>query len=71
MLNELTTAETIQLLMKREKINKTELANMLGISRTNLSNQLDRNNFPEKVLRNIADNLGYNLKIEFIKKEPV
>lgn len=67
----LTTSETINLIMDREKIKASHLASKIGWTPQNFSNKLKRNNFTEEDLNKIAEALGYNLKIEFIKKEPV
>lgn len=44
------------------------LAESLKTSQSNLSKKLKRNNFCTKDMEEIAEALGYELKIEFIKK---
>ena len=46
-----------------------ELARRLGISPQNLHNKMKRDNFTESDLREIANALNCNLKIQFISKE--
>ena len=65
----LTTAEKIKVIMKRNNFTMTELANQLNCSRQNLSNKMSRNNFDERELTAIANALGYELEINFIKRE--
>ena len=45
-----------------------ELARRLNTSQQNISAKLKRNNFTVKDVGKILDVLGYELKIEFIKK---
>ena len=65
----LNIENTIRKIMIDEKITVTELARRIGISTSNLSNKLRRNNLYSDDLKKIAEALGYELKIEFIKKE--
>ena len=44
------------------------LSKSLKTSQSNLSKKLKRNNFCTKDIEKIANVLGYDLKIEFIKK---
>ena len=44
------------------------LSDRLETSQSNLSKKLKRNNFCTKDMQDIANALGYDLKIEFIKK---
>ena len=52
-----------------ENVNLTELGRRINNSTSNLSNKLRRNNLYSDDLKKIAEALGYELKIEFIKKE--
>ena len=61
--------KTIRKLMIDENVNLTELGRRINNSTSNLSNKLRRNNLYSDDLRKIAEALGYELKIEFIKKE--
>ena len=65
----LNIENTIRKIMIDEKITVTELAKRIGISTSNLSNKLRRNNICPNDLEKIAEALGYELNIEFIKKE--
>lgn len=47
----------------------TDLSNELGISLSNLSQKLKRNNFRVSEIEQILDILGYDLKIEIVKRE--
>ncbi len=57
------------MLVKSGNISESELARRLGISPQNLHNKMKRNNFTESDLREIANALNCNLKIQFISKE--
>jgi DNA-binding Xre family transcriptional regulator len=57
------------MLVKRGNISESELARRLGISPQNLHNKMKRDNFTESDLREIANALNCNLKIQFISKE--
>ena len=61
--------KTIRKLMIDENVNLTELGRRINNSTSNLSNKLRRNNLYSDDLKKIAEALGYELKIEFIKKE--
>ena len=61
--------KTIRKLMIDENVNLTELGRRINNSTSNLSNKLRRNNICPNDLEKIAEALGYELKIEFIKKE--
>ena len=57
------------MLVKSGNISESELASRLGISPQNLHNKMKRDNFTESDLREIANALNCNLKIQFISKE--
>ena len=57
------------MLVKRGNISESELARRLGISPQNLHNKMKRDNFTESDLREIAEALNCELKIQFISKE--
>nr|DAJ82180.1 MAG TPA: Regulatory protein [Caudoviricetes sp.] len=61
--------KTIRKIMIDESVTVTELAKRIDNSTSNLSNKLRRNNLYTSDLEKIAEALGYDLKIEFIKKE--
>lgn len=47
---------------------QTELANRIGTSQGNLANKMKRNNFSVNEMKEIAEALGYDLEIKFVKK---
>ena len=57
------------MLVKSGNMSESELARRLGISPQNLHNKMKRDNFTESDLREIANALNCNLKIQFISKE--
>ena len=65
----LNIENTIRKIMIDEKITVTELAKRIGISTSNLSNKLRRNNICPNDLEKIAESISYELKIEYKKKE--
>ena len=58
----------IRKILLDEDIEIKELARRLNTSQQNISAKLKRNNFTVKDVGKILDALGYELKIEFIKK---
>ncbi len=68
MIEKLSTTEKIKLIMDRDRITTTELAARMDLSRQALSNKFSRGKFTEQDLYSIAEALGYELNIEFIKK---
>ena len=58
----------IRKILLDEDIEIKELASRLNTSQQNISAKLKRNNFTVKDVGKILDVLGYELKIEFIKK---
>lgn len=58
----------IKKLLIDEDIKQGELANKIGTTQQNLSKKFKNNSFYVRDLINIADELDYELKIEFIKK---
>ena len=58
----------IKKILLDEDIEIKELARRLNTSQQNISAKLKRNNFTTKDIEKILDVLGYELKIEFIKK---
>lgn len=65
----LTVSEKIKIILKRNGLTTSVLADRLGISRQNLSNKLSRNNFSEKDIYSIADALNCDVDIRFINRE--
>lgn len=58
----------INVLLARAKSNQTELAKVLGTTQGNLGNKLKRNNWRVNEVEEIAEKLGYEMKISFVKK---
>ena len=58
----------IRKILLDEDIEIKELARRLNTSQQNISAKLKRNNFSTKDIEKILNVLGYELKIEFIKK---
>ena len=58
----------IRKILLDEDIEIKELASRLNTSQQNISAKLKRNNFTVKDVGKILNVLGYDLKIEFIKK---
>ena len=53
-------------LVKRGNLSESELARRMGISPQNLHNKMNRDNFTESDLRQIAEALELQLEISFI-----
>lgn len=62
-------AEKVRILLVKRKITVTDLAKRLGMSQSNLSNKLSRDNFNEKELQEIAEALNCNLDIGFTLRD--
>ena len=54
-----------ELMLKSGRISETELANRMGTSPQNIHNKMNRDNFKEEDIQNIAAALGYTLHIVF------
>lgn len=65
----LETNEKIRLLLKRKDMTVTSLAESINTTRQNLTNKLNRNNFSENELVNIAEALNCSLVLEFEDKD--
>lgn len=66
---EITVAEKIRLIMKRQKLTIESLATATGQSRQNLSNKMTRGNFSEKDIRSLAKALDCDAEIKFTLKD--
>lgn len=62
-------AEKVRILLVKRKMTVTDLAKRLGMSQSNLSNKLSRDNFNEKELQEIAKALNCDLDIDFTLKD--
>lgn len=58
----------IKKILIEEDLTQGDLAERIGTSQQNFNAKLKRDNFSNKEMQEIADALGYELKIEFIKK---
>ena len=61
-----TMGEKIRILLRRKKITISALAKMIETTRQNLTNKLNRDNFTEKELQQIAEVLGCSFEGYFI-----
>lgn len=61
-------SKEIKKILIDEDLTQADLAEKIGTSQQNMNAKLRRDNFSNKEMQEIADALGYELKIEFIKK---
>lgn len=61
----LSIGEQVKIIMKRQGVSLTELAEKMGQSRQNLSNKMRRDNFTESEAIAMASILGCKLSITF------
>ena len=61
----IATNEKIRILLKRKEMTITELAEKTKTTRQNMTNKLNRNNFSENDLKDIAKALECDLILEF------
>jgi len=62
----LSIGEKVRILLRRKKTTIAALAILLGTSRQNLTNKLNRDNLTEKDLKDIAEALGCQFEVFFI-----
>lgn len=62
----MTVAEKIRLIMKRQSMTMGNLADATEQTRQNLSNKMSRGNFTERDIEALANALGCQVKITFI-----
>lgn len=62
---DISVAEKVRLIMKRQNMTMGELAELSGQTRQNLSNKMTRGNFTEKDIETLANALGCKVKISF------
>ena len=70
----LTAGESLRVLMKREGVKQVELAEKLEIDRRNVNKTIkmfDENKGTIKTLMEYAEAIGYEVEIEFKKKDRV
>ena len=61
----LTMGEKIKIILNRRNMTLTQLAEVLGQSRQNMSNKMSRDNFTEKEIKAIAEALDCTYKATF------
>ena len=61
----LTIGEKIKVIMNRQGMNMTDLAEKTKQTRQNLSNKMARDNFTERETRAMADALGVEVETRF------
>lgn len=61
----LTMGEKVKIILNRRNMTLTQLAEILGQSRQNMSNKLSRDNFTEKELKAIAEALDCTFNATF------
>ncbi|MCI9235411.1 XRE family transcriptional regulator [Anaerotruncus sp. X29] len=62
---DITVAEKIRLIMKRQNKTMGDIAEASGQTRQNLSNKMTRGNFTEKDIFALAEALGCQVEIRF------
>lgn len=65
---ELSFVEQYKILLERENKTVADVANIIGTTRQNLNQKLNRNNLSEKDMELLADAIGYDLQIIMNKK---
>lgn len=66
---DLSYSEQIKIILIRQNKSVEDLARALDTSRQNLHNQFKRDNFKYNDMVKIAAALGYDVKLELIKKD--
>lgn len=67
--NPVAMSEKIKIVLLKRKLTVTSLAKALGMSQSNLSNKLSRDNFSEKELAEIAEALNCDLDVSFTLRD--
>lgn len=62
----ITVSEKIRIIMGRQNISMTKLAELTGQTRQNLSNKFSRGNFTESDIEAMAKAMGCSVDIRFI-----
>lgn len=65
----LTIGEKIKIIMKRQGVTLTELAERTGQSRQNLSNKMTRDNFSDSEVQTMAAALGCTVSTTFTMQD--
>ena len=66
---DISTAEKIRIILKRKGMTVSRLAELTGQSRQNLTQKLERNNFGETELRELAEKMGVRYESYFILED--
>ena len=66
---DISTAEKIRIILKRKGMTVSRLAELTGQSRQNLTQKLERNNFGETELRDLAEKMGVRYESYFILED--
>ena len=66
---DLSTAEKIRTLIKRNGLTLAELAERTSQSRQNLGNKMALDDFRESELKALAEAMGYNVEVSFVSKQ--
>ena len=64
----LNFSENIRIILKRKNMTVEQLAALIGTSKQNLNQKLNRSDFKESDMKNIAAALGYDVVIELREK---
>jgi len=64
-----STSKKIRIAMINKNISLNELAEKVETSSQNLNNKFRRDNLSENDIRNMADALGYDVRISLIDRE--
>ncbi|MDD2960084.1 MAG: helix-turn-helix transcriptional regulator [Lachnospiraceae bacterium] len=62
-------SEKVKIVLLKRKMTVTALAELLGTTRSNLSNKLSRDNLSEKELQEIAEALNCDLDMNFTLRD--
>jgi len=62
-------AEKIRIVLKRNNMNLTDLAEGLDMSRQNLNNKMNRDNFTQEELQKISEVLNTEYESSFIMED--
>lgn len=65
----LTMAEKIRIVLKRKGMNLSDLAEGLEMSRQNLNNKMNRDNFSQEELEKVAKALGVGYESNFVLED--
>lgn len=66
---ELSFVEQYKILLERENKTVADVAALIGTTRQNLNQKLNRNNLSEKDMEQLASAIGYDLQIIMKKEE--